>query len=213
MAVYSIDFERVAVYEAGALLVTLLAYPHESEDKQSKVHASLCTQALRTKCAIDPDWASPPQPIKLLYALRTPNEVKHDLRTLERRVRQRMVAGRMAIAFMKEVVTGQVPDGIKRLSINEMARLVLDDAQYTEPENVETRIWRPSLPVIHLATALQLLLQLGEPQFGPVGLESLLLGRNVIELVIRTAEYHASVIAQSRYLRLDPDSLIRVRLA
>jgi hypothetical protein len=38
MAVYSIDFERLAVYEAGALLVTLLAYPGESEDQQSKVH-------------------------------------------------------------------------------------------------------------------------------------------------------------------------------
>jgi hypothetical protein len=124
-----------------------------------------------------------------------------------------MIAGRMAIAFMKEVVTGQIPGGIKRLSINEMAKLVLDDTGYTEPENVETRIWRPSLPAIHLATALQLLLHLAEPQLGSIGLESLLLGRDMIELVIRAAEYHASVIAQSRYLRLDPDRLIRIRLA
>lgn len=79
---------------------------------------------------------------------------------------------------------------LKRLSINELAELVRDDARYSGPENVETRIWRPSLPVIHLATALQVLLYLGDQQIGPIGYESLLLGRNVIELVIRTAEHH-----------------------
>jgi hypothetical protein len=213
MAQHAIDFTRLAVYEAGALLVTLLAYPRESEDKQSKVHASLCTHALRTKCEIDPDWAMPPQPIKPIYALRPQQQIKQDLRTLERRVRDRLIAGRMALAFLQEVETGRVPGGIKRLSINELAGLVLDDARYTEPKNVETRIWRPSLPVIHLASALQLLLHFAEPQLGPLGLESLLLCRNVIELVIRTAEYHETVIVQSRHLRLAPNSLIRVRLA
>ncbi len=42
---------------------------------------------------------------------------------------------------------------------------------------------------------------------------ALLLGRNVIELLVRTAEYHEMVIAQSRYLRLALESLIRFRLA
>jgi hypothetical protein len=72
--------------------------------------------------------------------------------------------------------------------------------------------WRPSLPVIHLATALQLLLHLGDPQIGPIGYEALLLGRGVIELVIRTAEYHRVLFTQCRSLRLDPESLIRIRL-
>jgi hypothetical protein len=127
-------------------------------------------------------------------------------------MRDRIIAGRMGIGFLKESVTGQVPEGLKRLSINELAELVLDDAGYSEPENVEARIWRPSLPVIHLATALRLLLHLGNPLIGPIGYEALLLGRNVIELVIRTAEYHRVLFTQSRFLRLDPESLIRIRL-
>ena len=45
-----------------------------------------------------------------------------------------------------------------------------------------------------------------------IGYEALLLGRNVIELVIRTAEYHRVLFTQSRFLRLDPESLIRIRL-
>ncbi|MFL5265934.1 MAG: hypothetical protein ACJ8AH_04945 [Stellaceae bacterium] len=67
--------------------------------------------------------------------------------------------------------------------------------------------------MIHLASALQLLLHLAEPVTGPIGLEPLLLGRSVIELLVRTAKYHETVIAQSRYLRLSPESLIRFRLA
>ena len=208
-----IDFDRLAVYEAGALLVTLLAYPEQSEETHSEVHASLCAHALRVTCAMDPDWAIPSQPMKPIYALRRQDENDRSLRTLERRVRDRMIAGRMAIGFLKEAVTGEIPPGLKRLSINELAQLVLDDVGYTEPENVETRIWRPSLPVIHLASALQLMLHFADPVTGPIGLEALLLGRNVIELLIRTAEYHEALIAQRRHLRIAPERLLRFRLA
>jgi hypothetical protein len=208
-----IDFRRLEVYEAGALLVTMLAYPDESEDTRAEVHASLCVHALRTRCAMEPDWTVPPQLMKPVYALRRQHESDRYLRTLERRLRDRAVAGRMAIGFLKEAVTGELPAGIKRLSINEMAQLVLGDVGFSEPENVETRIWRPSLPVIHLASALQVLLRLAEHETGPIGLESLLLGRNVIELLIRTAQYHESVIAASRLLHLAPENLIRFRLA
>jgi hypothetical protein len=199
-----IDFDRLEVYEAGALLVTLLAFPQESEEQRSEVHVSLCTHALRVQCAMEPDWAIRPQQMKPIYALRSQHENDRFLRTLERRVRDRMVAGRMAIGFLQEAMTGEVPVCLKRLSIY--------DAEYTEPENVETRIWRPSLPVIHLASALQLMVHCAEPVTGPIGLESLLLGRNVIELLIRTAENHEALIARSRHLRLAPEGLIRFRL-
>ena len=53
---------------------------------------------------------------------------------------------------------------------------------------------------------------IGDPQIGPIGYEALLLGRGVIELVIRTAEYHRVLFTQCRFLRLDPESLIRIRL-
>ena len=54
MSVRLIDFNRLAVYEAGALLVTLLAYPDVSDETQGKVHASLCNYALRIRSAIEP---------------------------------------------------------------------------------------------------------------------------------------------------------------
>jgi hypothetical protein len=121
----------------------------------------------------------------------------------------------MAIAFLKEALPGHPlirPPGMKRLSINQLARLVLDDTQFTDPGNVETRIWRPSLPVIHLCSAVQIFLSQLEPEIGPIVLEALLLNRNAIQLVIHTAEYHESVLTQSRYLRIDPERTIRIRL-
>jgi hypothetical protein len=209
------DARQLEVYEIGAWLLTQLAFPgkHESEERLSRVYASLCAYALRTKYETDGEWLVSSQPIKPIYALRPQWDIDRDLRTLERRLRDRMIAARMAIGFLKEAVTGEVPNlpGLARLSINQMARLVLDDSGYNDPENVESRIWRPSLPVIHLATATQLLLHLAEPKTGRLGLEALLLERKAIESVVRTAEYHRSLIALSR-LRIDPEELISVRL-
>jgi hypothetical protein len=209
------DTRQLEVYEIGAWLLTRLAFPgeNESEERFSQVHASLCAYALRSKYETDGEWPVAPQSIKPIYALRPQGSIDRDLRTLERRLRDRMIAARMAIGFLKEAVTGEVPNlpGLERMSINQMALLVLADARYTEPENVESRIWRPSLRVIHLATAIQLMLQLAEPYASPLGLESLLLDRGIIELVIRTAEYHRLLIAQSR-LKIDPQNLISIRL-
>jgi hypothetical protein len=205
MTIHLIDRHRLDVHEAGALLVTLLAYPDANDETRGDVHASLCSHALRVRSEIEPDWAIRPQAIKPIYLLRSQRDCNRALRTLERRVRDRMVAGRMGIAFLKEALPGHLPilpPGMKRLSINQLAELVLDDTQLTDPDNVETRIWRPSLPVIHLCSAVQIFLSQLEPRIGPV----------VLEVVIRTAEYHESVLAQSRHLRIDLDRMIRIRL-
>jgi len=215
MSLHQIDFNRLQVYEAGALLLTLLAYPDASDEMQGNIHLSLCTHALRVRSEIDPDWALLAQPIKPIYALRSQRECNRDLRTLERRMRDRMVAGRMGIAFLREALPGQVlelPAGVKRLSINQLAEFVLD-TRFTDPENVETRIWRQSLPVIHLASATLVFLNLVEAEAGPIVLEALLINRKVIEVVVRTAEYHETLLAQSRHLRFDPERMIRIRLA
>jgi hypothetical protein len=211
-----LDFNRLEVYEAGALLVTLLVYPDASDEAQGHVYTSLCTYALRARSEMEPDWALHPQSIKPIYSLRTQRDCNRALRTLERRLRDRMVAGRMAIAFLKEALLGHVPElpaGVKRLSINQLAELVLGDTKFTEPDNVETRIWRPSLPVIHLCSAIQVLLSLAEPEVGLIALEALLLNRKVIELIVRAAAYHETLLAQSRHLHFDPERMIRIRFA
>lgn len=76
-----------------------------------------------------------------------------------------MAAARMAIAYLKEAATGQVPKlppGIKRLSLNQLSEMVLKDTRERMPENVETRIWGESVPVIHIASAVEVLADIVE---------------------------------------------------
>jgi hypothetical protein len=217
MAIHCIDFNRLEVYEAGALLVTLLAYPGESKDddeQRSRVHACLCACTLRARSETDPDWATSPQLVKPIYTLQSERDCVRCLRQLKRRLRDRMVAARMAYPFLREVDTGEAPElppSVKRLSINAMSELVLEDAGYNEPENVETRIWRPSRPVIHLASAVHGYLHL-HAEIEALGLAPLLTRRDVIEYVIRSAEHCESLVARSRHLRVNADKLIKLRL-
>src|SRR5690349_18667897 len=94
-----------------------------------------------------------------------------------------------------------------------MAELVLSDAGQSDAENVETRIWRPSRPVIHLATAVHGYLHLVGPEEEVLGFAPLMTSRLVIEYIIRNAEYCETLVAKSKRLRIDPDRLVKVRLA
>ena len=217
VAVRWIDSNRLEVYEVGAWLVTWLAYPGENKDddeERSHVHASLCARTLRALCETDLDWATSPQLVKPIYALRSERDCNRDLRQLERRLRHRMIAARMAYPFLQEAESGAVPalpPSVKRLSINAMAELVRGDAGYSDPENVETRIWRPSLPVIHLASAAHGYLHLGAEhealRHGPI-----VTRREVIEYLIRSAEYCEALVVKSRHLHANADKLIKLRL-
>ena len=73
-----------------------------------------------------------------IYAFRSENEIAKDLRTLERRLRDRMIAARMAIPFLQQVEPRERPKlskSIKRLSLNEMAAFVAEEAEQSEPHN------------------------------------------------------------------------------
>jgi hypothetical protein len=209
---HTYNFSKIEVFEAGAGLLTLLAHPEANrEDKRSELHTSLCALAVRAIYPLDSESAFRPQAIKPIYAFRTAREIERDLRTLRRRHRDRMIAGRMAIAFLQKAygIAPKVPGTVGRLSINAMSALVAEDAGYTEAENVETRIWRPSLPVIHLAAAMQVLLSAFPV---PIHAGHLVNSRPLIEWVVSAAEEYEGLFARSRYRGIDASKLIKIRL-
>jgi hypothetical protein len=218
VTVYHIDFNKLEVYEVGAFMVSQLAYPGESrqdDKRRCEVYTSLCASVLRARAETDPNWVTRPQLVKPVYTSQTERDRHQGLRTLPRRLRDRMIAARMAYPFLIEAETGEVPklpENVNRLSINAMSELVLEDAGFSDPENVETRIWRPSRPVIHLASAVHGYLHLVEPETAALGLASLLYRRDVIEYVIRNAEYCEALVVRNRHLRIDADKLIKFRL-
>jgi hypothetical protein len=117
--VYEISLDKSAIYECGATLLALLAYPQDDEkdSHRASLHASLCAFGLRYQCKMDENEITP-VPMKPVHAFRSEREIAKDLKTLGRRLRDRMVAARMAVPFLQEVELSKMPKlpkSIKRL--------------------------------------------------------------------------------------------------
>ena len=82
MREYKIDFSKLETYEAGAILVTLLARPEADtpEEVRGAHHASLCALFLQATAANDPAWEATSQSMRPLYALRESGQIERDLR-------------------------------------------------------------------------------------------------------------------------------------
>ena len=81
MVTSTIDFNGVEVYEAGASLITLLAYPREKEEVWAQVHASLCSYALRIKSASAHRLGHCTTTEKPMDAFRLEEDINRDLKT------------------------------------------------------------------------------------------------------------------------------------
>jgi hypothetical protein len=157
---YNLDPELLYPFEIGALLLAILAWPGEAEiEAQQRGAVALAAQTLMATCDAYPreadDWrAAFPE-----YAAITSNEARARLRTLRRRLDDRMVAARMGLGFMPESLSKRpliLPAGMTRLSLSQLSRLVQSDRPtISDPKMIERRVWGESRPVIHLAIAMQ----------------------------------------------------------
>lgn len=222
---YKVNLDGPEVYESGAALVTLLACPESihSDHDLGDFQASLCAMILQARASQDAEWAAAPQMFKPLYAFRPDKTIARDLRTLGRRLRDRMVAARMALSFLKQSVEGDqfvFPSGLSRLSIHEVAAWVADDAGQANYKNVESRIWRPSVPVLHVACAVAMAvdqsergaLATGRPE-GVIHIGQLLTHRKVIEWVVRTAGEVADLLPRCPGAHVRREQLIEIVLS
>jgi len=202
--------------ECGVAFVSILVHPKDEDNDitRANLHASLCSLRLQNQAELDPNWAITPQLIKPIYALRDQKLIARDLRQFERRLRDRMVAAKIAIAFLQEVDLGsmpKLPEGVMRLSLNEMCLHVLDDVEQDDAANLETRIWRESLPVIHLATATALVFDqlekngLSKPSFG-----HLIAHPDLLRKIIEISHEHAAMLLKSTKLSIKPETLIQI---
>ncbi len=162
----TIDFAAFEVFEVGAFLLTRLAYPDVStpEPLVDELFNSLCKISLLKRMDADPSWAITPQTVKPYYLLLPDKTVTRALKLAERRWRHRMGAARMARGFLGPMMTGapaELPPGMTKVNLAQLSELVLHEVGESDPENVAKRVWRLSLPVIHLASAIdQILLTL-----------------------------------------------------
>jgi hypothetical protein len=213
---FEYSFERNEVYECGAALLTVLTCARNGDDERSlHLYLSLCAKALWLKHIMDPDNCTPIV-VNPRYVFRDRKTIDRDVAFVAKRLGERMVAGRMAIPFFQRAAlgaAGSLPNGIKRLSVNQMAGLVLKDAGQSEPTNVERRYWAPSRPVIHLAAAAAII----GPQLQKAGksifLETFLFHRAFIECVMQLAEELEALAGKDPKFPIKADQLIRCRIS
>jgi hypothetical protein len=212
---FSLDFSSTEIYECGALLSALLAYPRDTDANQRDLLiASLCAQYLRERYLGSSEEIIP-QLMKPVHALRSEADMKKGLKTLKRRLRDRMVAAHVAASFLLRSggFEPALPEGVSKLSLNQMTAFVAQFARQSVAENLETRIWRESIPVIHLAVATAVEINEGERlDLGSTSVGDILFSRDIIEQIIWRAQIFQLYIEADPKLPIDPKKLIKVQI-
>ena len=214
--VYEVDLNGPDPYDVTALIISNWASP---EDKvtalRERLYLSLCSWFIRDRARREPDWAQRPQLIIPNQACRKEDDVRSDVKTLERRFKDRMTAGRMVVAFLQEVETGTVPPlplRAERVSINEMAGYALDGRGIVDRTNMKSRVWRPSRRVLHLCAAWVTLAQEHFAEHGePLEPVEATRKPEFLALFLHRAQLMEPLIERSR-LNLVVSDLIRFRL-
>lgn len=214
--IYNVDLFSAYPYEVSALVIASWLCP-EDKDKtlREQLRLTLCSRFIRDRIRREPEWAQKPQRLIPNLACRSEDLLRRDVRTFERRFKDRATAGHIAVAFLQEAETGAVPElppGVERLSVNELAGDALEGRGLADEANFKSRVWRPSRKVIHLCTAWAVLAQPHFKEHGtPLDPMEAMLRPGFLALMLHRAHLMEPLVESSR-LNIKADDLIRFRL-
>jgi hypothetical protein len=148
-------------FELGSAFMAALTYPEASRAvARAKLEAAQCSQILHLTNQIDRS-NDPFEEPRLNRYLKMPRLDAHRIAERSRPLLdKRSTAARIARPWINEQINGAPHppvEGISRFSLEQTARHVLGGA---DPKNFLNRIWRPGLPGIHLAVAVDMFLYL-----------------------------------------------------
>ena len=204
---------RRADFEIGARLLAALSFPGATESADRRRAADAwCAGIINCTKAVDPSCAADLEAQYPRYAKLDQRSINKALRRTKSRLRNRQVAGRMTRGYFQEWIDRRpalLPASMARLSINELAKLVRRESGQHDPENTEKRTWRPSKPVLHIASAFDYVSRsrLGENDNG-YDLNDGDLHREILRL----AEASERVVDGDPRFQVKPEEMLRIRL-
>lgn len=215
--IYEISPQTLLPYEAAALVLTLLTFPPDGPPNASldQRYDEICAYVIRRLAERDPEWASEPRALRPTHALISSDRVATVARTMQTALERRLDAGRMAVPFIDQAVLGdaaaKLPPGAKRLSLNEAAAYAAGTDG--DASNLETRAFRPSVPVLHLCAALAWMRALlGDRQDDNRSIIDFLISdMNVLRAFVAVAQDFEAPLLASTKLKIPTDRLVRVR--
>ena len=200
-------------FVAGARLLALVAFPGEGEGGEcARAKNALCAGVIAATKAEDPQAGDAVEVAYPEYAGIPSSEARWASNRIRRRWNGRMLAARASLGFFYEAIAGEparLPPGMSRLSLNELSKLVGTQGNLGDPHNVEHRIWRKSLPVIHIAAAMQWVLRVIDP--GPAPFAYDINRGDLHDAVLDLAAVHEEIVlADRRFGRDRAERLIRL---
>lgn len=221
-----LKLSTLPVWEVGPALLSLVAWPEDVHDgqKMERHHAVLCRHYIDARVETDPVWAMTAS-IKPLYASVAEREIHRHVAGLHRNLDRAMRAARMAIPFLQQAAgyTVGLPKEMPRLSLNAAAQLITEDAGIDDPQNVKRLVWRPCLPIIHIATAIavtvnnvEILIKekaaQGEVVASPLWHFLFFESADLIRAIVQGSEEHAEHMAKNQLLRGSVEERVRLVL-
>jgi hypothetical protein len=201
----TIELSKLEPYEAAAQLFAVIAYPDSQKDRV-RFSDAICGWVLGELAQDDPEWASAPQPTKprywLAFAKGTTVEIAKGLRVINR---QRVIAAKMAAQRYEEyrlfAMEGREPGWAQRPTSGKVIDAISMDLMHPERratrgrkgkgtvdgENVTSRVWTPSRPVLHLCLALHQAVHVLSPNQQELNFGDFLTSKTPIAGIIREA--------------------------
>jgi hypothetical protein len=205
-------------FEATAAVLAAIAWPEDLPDgkRLAVAQAALVGHLMRAAASADPEWAWRPQLLKPGYLLIGAGEVARSVRVTSKRLKEALIAARAARPFVAEVLTGAkppLPRAVTRLTLNAVIPAAMDEYDETDPHNFEQRVFRRTLPVLHLALALEMAIGAAEEAAGrPPSLEEVLIGDGVPALLVNRAEALEAALLSIRQFTVPAERQLQVRL-
>jgi hypothetical protein len=241
---YIVDGTQFEPFEIGAALTSIITFPCPDQiDDRGNACTAGCAWAVREYSKESPENAAWWRARYPDYACVDKKCVDSWMRKIQRRLNQRIIAGRIALGYFDEalrnmfVTMGErypdlrtkigdiesyrapLPEGVARHSLNAVIEHFFPNNSSTDG-NIETRIWRPSLPAIHLAAALYVLSRSRKPNARelPWCLDDRSFQRDLVQLALVHEEALHNEWARrsesrkgSATFAINPDILIRCR--
>ena len=207
--------EADATYEKGAKFLSFMAYPKTGDaEKGAVLHNALCHWALRHDCETHREDQAPIT-IKPAYFGFDHSQVGRHVKFLGKELEKHLIAGRMAVAYLKWFKDGRIPaelGKINSLSLDKVAEFVFQSEGYGTPENFGNRIWRPSRPVVHFAAALVVVGQDRKRNGKELSAMHLLAEDELLASVITHAIDFAQMIHENPAFPAKPEQLVGIKI-
>jgi hypothetical protein len=215
-SVIALPLSNAEVYEAGAVLLAEVAFGLGTSSKWSRptLHPALCGYILRCTAALSDEWSWTPQHIKPGYLLVPAEDADRAMSFVAKQLEKRLQAAHTAVPFLQRQIDPlkPLPPGLTPLSLNRATEHTLVGSDRGDGHNFEARVFRRSIPVLHIACAVALAIDDAGRRGLRLAIEHFLVFAELLRWVADVSDQIAELLVQQKQFKIQPSSLTRLAI-